>query len=117
MDFEDDKLRKIVVKKWEKSSNKNSGGKSGKKSSSKSSLPSGMRKGSIPAILYEMVSEGGATLGELAEPIAEMKDKEPKQVYGFVQRNLIRSVAKSVEIKATYTKSGDEADITFELAD
>lgn len=87
--------------------------KKGKKGKKKSDLPKGIRTGTLPAAVYEAIKDDGATWTELAEVVAEEKDKEVDSCFGLAMRTVSRKVSKAVPIRAIF--NGEDASAVFEL--
>ena len=91
-------------------------GKGKKKDEGKTKLPKGIRAGTLPGALYTAIEDGGANLEELAEIVAEIKDKDPEKMINTALRVVIRKVGASVPITALIS-GGKEGLVTFELAE
>ena len=125
-EFEEDKLRELVKKKYAKIEGKAGADKktgADKKADKEDKeddgkLPGKLRKGTSPGDIYEAVRDNpGITLQELATPWAKKQNKKPHQVFGWVNRTLVRIIAKNVKITATYPQSGEDGDTTYEVED
>jgi len=116
----DDKIEEIVEAMEEKSGDEDEDEKKGKKGKGKDKggddYPKGMRRDSIPARIYDAIREG-ATIHEIAKPIAKEKKKEPSQLYGLVMRNLIRNIGKSCTVVLTTDGSGTDGGVIATLGD
>lgn len=77
--------------------------------------PKGIRKNTLIAELYDGIKDDGATVKELAKPIAKKKDKEPAQVYGVVMRNVIRKLGKAVPVVLKPADNGEDGSVFIEL--
>ena len=89
--------------------------KKAKKKKAKSDLPKGLRTGTLPAAIYEKIKEGEATWAELAEVVAEEKDKEAESCMGLAMRTVSRKVSKAIEVQVIFNGEDDTA--IFSLAE
>ncbi len=87
------------------------------KAKDKPKLPTGLRNGTLPAILYLEIEDGGATWGELAEICAKEKDKDVKAVMGLAMRTVSRNISKRAPIQAIFTGEDETAQFTVVNAD
>ncbi len=83
----------------------------------KPDLPTGLRNGTLPAILYLQIADGGATWGELAKTCAKEKDKDVKAVMGLAMRTVSRNISKRAPIQAIFTGEDETAVFTVVNAD
>lgn len=91
--------------------------KSKKKSSKKkSNLPKGFRANTLPASVYEAIKDGDGkcSVMQIAELIAEEKDKEPKKCINMALRIVARKISKAVDVFAKFN-GGDESNTILSL--
>ncbi len=91
--------------------------KKGKKSKEPEvDLPKGLRRGTLPALVYAKAAagDGECTLGEIAEMVAKEKDMEVKSVFNWATRILTRQLSKRMTVILTY-EGGDESEATVQL--
>jgi chemotaxis protein histidine kinase CheA len=107
------KAKKEKKSKKKKPAKKTKATKKGKKK--KSDLPKGLRVGTLPAIVFEKIKDGGeVTLMELAEVVAEEKDRDADKCINLALRTVARKVSKAVDVYATFT-GGDESNTVLSL--
>jgi hypothetical protein len=111
------RLRKIIQKKLDASGGSKPAGKTGKAGKKSGELPTGVRKGTMVADFYEAIADGGATIAEMAKPLAKAKGKEPAQMYGVVSRNIVRKLAKAVSVCMRPDKNGEDGSVMVTLDD
>lgn len=83
----------------------------------KPELPTGLRNGTLPAMLYLEINDGGATWAELAKVCAKEKDKDVKAVMGLALRTVSRNISKRAPIMAIFTGEDETAQFTVVNSD
>jgi hypothetical protein len=113
---EEEEEEKPKKKKKGKKDKKSKKGKKDKKEEKEKKKKSKSKvKGKLPTLLLDAIEDGGATWGELAEIVAEEKDKDADKCLGIVLRTISRKVSKVMPV--ILTMAGDEEEATFTLVE
>lgn len=75
--------------------------------------PKGIKVGGLPAKTYDMIEDGGTTIGEIAIMIADQKGTTAEKTIGEAMRTVIRKISKAKPICAVF--NGNEEGITLEF--
>jgi len=111
-----EKKMKASKKKGKKGKKEEKGkkGKKGKKDKKDKKGKKGkLKTGTIPALILDAIEGGDATWKELAEIVAEAKDKEVEQCMGIALRTVSRKISKKTPIVVTF--NGDDETAIFNL--
>jgi len=112
--FSEAQLRRTIKKKMDSASAKKD--KATDKEETRD-YPKGVRKNTAISALYDAIKDGGATVKEVATPMAKAKKKKPDQFYGVVIRNATRKLAKCCDVVLRPAKNGEDGSIRIELDD